>query len=284
MSIDWVLELVDQKIMLIREESFADSVELFVTDSQSLTDQINKERRVFGEVREYTPNFRYDIAVTKPYKGTRKNPKPFHFDNILTHLRGVYDARVSEKGLEADDEICIRSRELAAQGIESVICSRDKDLRICEGTHYSWECGGQAAVGPITTDRIGWLELYGGTEGKNGKLVGQKCRGYGLHFFFYQLLVGDTADNIPGLPKWGVARAFKHLEGCATEADLFRRVTDAYVETLSVERNPRNDPFAGRILSKDEVRSYWRENADLLWMVQYLDESGDPIPYKFMEV
>ena len=121
----------------------------------------------------------------------------------------------------------------------TIICSRDKDLRICPGWHYSWECGKQPSVGPVETDALGWLESK-----KSGATLG-----YGLAFFYYQMLVGDSADNIPGLPGCGDARAKKLLEGADTEMELFKRVKEAYKE---------------RGMGKE----YFLEQANLLWMIQ----------------
>ena len=47
-------------------------------------------------------NFREQVAVTKPYKGTRLNEKPYHFDNLKVWLHNQYDC-ITVPGLEADD-------------------------------------------------------------------------------------------------------------------------------------------------------------------------------------
>jgi 5'-3' exonuclease len=192
----------------------------------------------------FTPNFRYEVAVTKPYKGTRKNPKPFHFYNIMVYLLAEYDTRVARKGVEADDAMCIHQTSKE----DTIICSRDKDLRMCPGWHYTWECGLQRAIGPHFTDEIG--TLYKNTKGE--------VIGYGLKFFFYQMLVGDSADNIPGLPRAGKAAAFTALADLTTEDELFAAVTTMYKEKLGEGAGP-----------------YFREQADLLWMQQ-----ADKLKYK----
>jgi DNA polymerase-1 len=56
---------------------------------------------------------------------------------------------------------------------------------------------------------------------------------YGSKWFFLQLLQGDTADNIPGLPKLfgqqcGEARAVKYLAGTTDAAQAQDRVEAAY--------------------------------------------------------
>lgn len=239
LDFDHVQEILDNKIKIICEEVGAtEPPTIFFTDNPQLNRRINRERLWQGlEPLNYVPGFRYSLAKSKPYKGTRKNPKPFHFYNILEYIRATYETEVAYGGLEADDLICQHQfRSIPNPFFNTVICSRDKDLRICPGWHYSWECGKQTAIGPKETDTVGWLE-------KTDKDV----IGYGLSFFYFQCLVGDAADNIPGLPKVGKAKAFKLLEGCTTEEELFTKVKDMYKELGH---------------SKD----YFLEQANLLWM------------------
>lgn len=231
--------LLDEKIKLICEEVEATKPPiLFVTNDKRLSERVNKERKWLGlDPIPYVKGFRYDIAKTKPYKGTRKNPKPFHFYNLLSYMRTEYDLRIATDGYEADDLICQTQFESEEP---TVICSRDKDLRICPGWHYSWECGAQASIGPEFTDEIGWLDF----DKKEGDVVG-----YGKAFFYYQMLVGDGADNIPGLKGVGIAAAKGLLHGCETEEDYFRAVKGKYVEVLG-----------------KESKEMFTEQANLLWM------------------
>lgn len=237
---DRVEELLVQKINIICEEVGAtEAPTLYVTNNLHLNERVNKERKFLGEdPLPFVQGFRHDLAVTKPYKGTRKNPKPFHFYNILEYLRHNYEVVVARDGLEADDIICQEQyRTYSNPFYNTIICSRDKDLRICPGWHYSWECGKQAAIGPVETDELGWLDF---SQKKD-------VIGYGKAFFYYQMLVGDTADNIPGIPGVGNSKAKLLLENCTTEIDYFNVVKHEYKE---------------RGLSKD----YFLEQANLLWM------------------
>lgn len=242
-----VQELLDEKIRLICEDSGGTEPPiLFLSNTETIVEIYNKWAKYSGATpAEFCPNFRYEVAVTKPYKGTRKNPKPFHFYNIAAYLISTYDVRVSKGGLEADDEMCI----MQFGRDDTIICSRDKDLRICPGHHYSWECGKQAAIGPVFTDRIGGFNLEGGKEGV----------GYGLAFFYLQMLTGDSADNIPGLPGHGIVRAKKLLEGCVTEQDYYQRVKKAYKEVLG-----------------DQAKEYFFEQANLLHMIMERGKSYEP--------
>lgn len=215
----------------------------YLTPSQSLVENLNKKRE---EPLEFKPNFRESLATTRPYKGTRSGVKPFHFDNLTHHLLNCFDTKLAI-GYEADDLISIDHR---LNPDTTIICSRDKDLRITPGYHYGWTCGSQPAFGPRKIDEFGFLEMR-----DNGKL-----RGGGLKFFYLQMLTGDTVDNIPGIKGYGPKKAFKVLEDCTNEEELFTAVAEVYKEKAG-----------------DNWRDYYKEQASLLWMIQELDEEGNPI-------
>ena len=171
---------------------------------------------------------------------------------MLTYIRNSYQTIISQGGLEADDEMGIYQLEATREGRDTTICSRDKDLRIIPGYHYSWECGKQTAIGPEYTDELGRL----------GKRENGSVLGYGTLFFYYQMLVGDSADNIPGLPRYGTVAAYNTLEGCESIQDAYRRVRDLYKEKLG-----------------DDAKDYFLEQADLLWIRQDRDR-GYELPKK----
>lgn len=194
-------------------------------------------------------NFRFEIATQKEYKGNRKkDSKPWHFNNITSYLRCMYDVRQKE-GLEADDLMCIEQMKRLD---ETIICSRDKDLRQCEGWHYSWELGRQPSFGPIQTDEFGWIKL---DEKK-------KIKGMGSKFFFSQCITGDVVDNIPGLLGRGPAYAFKLLEGCTTTLECLEAVRGAYRE-----------------IHGDEADTRLLEQGQLLWMVREIVD-GEPVMWR----
>lgn len=245
-----VIDLLDKKIrgICLDTESTEDPI-LFITDSQWLCDWDNRRALKRKETpRVFVPGFRYEIAKTQPYKGNRKNPKPFHFYNILAYMLAQYDTRISTDGYEADDMICI---EQVSRGGGTIVCSRDKDLRICPGFHFSWECGKQGSLFPTETDRVGWLEPKLKFNEKKGEHVFDDVLGYGLSFFYYQMLVGDSADHIPGLPGWGKVKAFNLLKDLKTEEELFSTVKGLYKEVKG-----------------EESKEYFLEQANLLHMIQ----------------
>lgn len=141
------------------------------------------------------PTFRFDIATVKPYKGTRKDKKPWHFHNLTQYMRHNLGAVVVNE-IEADDAMAIDHVNTAD---ETVLCSRDKDLRQVPGLFYSWELGRQPSFGPEYINPVG--SIYLSNDRKS-------LKGTGFAFFCGQVLVGDTVDNIPGLPGCGPVAAF----------------------------------------------------------------------------
>lgn len=249
---DSVANLLDQKIKEIVAECNSDEEPtLYLTGDEKLLYHVNRMRVRDGEeVKTFKPNFRVGIAQAKPYKGNRKQDKPFHFHNLRAYMLSQYDCIVTE-GMEADDLICI---DLYGSGNTlkncfTIACTRDKDLRMCTGWHYGWKCGKQEQFGPTFIGVIGNLEL---TQGNPKKL-----RGTGLKFFYSQLLTGDTVDNIGGLPKHGPVRAFNELSECTTEEELYSKVKELY----------------RRVYAKDWGRNL-KEQCDLLWMVRELNDDG----------
>lgn len=240
---DFVQELLDAKIKLICEE--VDATEdpiIFITGKRLNNSLVNKSRNFHGdEPIEFLPNFRDSVATIKPYKGTRKSEKPFHFDNITAYLLGNYRYNLSN-GLEADDLLCINQYGRT----DTIICSRDKDVRQCPGWHYSWECGAQPSFGPTLVDNKGviWKD-------------GDKIRGVGTKFFFYQMLVGDSVDNIPGCPKVGPVKAYALLADLTTRKEHEQAVIDCY-----------------RAVYPDSYRDMVEEQSKLLWMVREYNEDG----------
>lgn len=159
--------------------------------------------------------FRDDIAKTKPYKGTRKDKKPWHFKNLSVYLEDVMKG-VKCTGIEADDAMAIVHTDNPA----TIICSRDKDLKQVPGWFYSWELGAQPSFGPTCITKEGSLELIPSKP--------PKLKGTGNLFFYAQVLMGDTVDNIPGLPKVGPVAAYELLTNPNDERPPYQRVVDAY--------------------------------------------------------
>lgn len=140
-------------------------------------------------------NFRNEIAVTAPYKGTRKAEKPVHFKALRDHMVNVWGAIVTD-GIEADDAIAT----VASTIDDCIMVSIDKDFLQVAGTHYNF-------VKQKFTEVNEWE---------------------GLLFLYTQMLTGDRVDNIKGVAGIGEKKAAKILADCTTEKELYDAVLAAY--------------------------------------------------------
>lgn len=140
------------------------------------------ERLVLGLTGDgSTKGDRAVIAYTKPYQGQRKGHKPKNWqylrnyiaDGLAGPVKAVFDR-------EADDLAGFMSEQYPGK---SVLCSRDKDFRMLPGLHLNWDT----------------YELVHVPADQWCVEAGDKV--YGLKWWAIQMLWGDAADNIPGLPK-----------------------------------------------------------------------------------
>lgn len=196
-------------------------------------------------------NFRFQIAKQREYKGNRKQIKPFHYKYIRAYLQSQWGAEVVN-GMEADDALAIAQLE-RIQHRDTIICSRDKDLKSVPGFHYGWEAGKQGSWGPHWVDELGSLELKGP----------KKLIGTGNLFFYSQLLTGDSTDTYNGLPGCGPIGAYNILKDCKTEKEMYDAVLSAYRSKFS-----------------EGAEELIEEQAHLAYMVRGINEDGSLIHWK----
>lgn len=145
-------------------------------------------------------NFRFDIFPE--YKANRTQPKPRWLQDCREFLVTDYGARVTE-GYEADDALGIEATWLRDSPFKDdtyIISSDDKDLLQLAGSHYNIRTQKYLEVSP---EEATWM-------------------------FYYQLLVGDTADNVKGCKGIGKVKANRALEVGMSEWDLFEVCRNLY--------------------------------------------------------
>ena len=255
-SWEWCKNLLYRKIDLICDEVEADEPPLlFMTTSPRINLHLNLKRKWEGlPPIPYRKLYREEMAKSKPYKFGRKSEKPFHYQNIVSHLLHNFDVVVAEDGLEADDWLCIYHTK--APPHTTTLCSRDKDLRQCQGLFYSWECANQRSIGPLNISELGFLDL----QRSDKKGVKPKLFGGGHKWFYSQMLTGDSIDNIGGLKNYGPVFAFDHLKDCNSEYECYQVVKSVYERVY-----------------KDEWKVQFREQASLLYLIKSLDDEGNPV-------
>ncbi len=219
---------------------------------------------------------RYNIATVKPYQGNRTGKsKPKNLQAIRDFLRLMNTTDTIEVYYnhleEADDSLT----QFHHNNPNSVLCSRDKDLRMNSGLHLNWDTFELHEVDPFGYLEIKEYETKSGTKKR-------KVYGEGTLWFWFQMLAGDTADNIVGLPmiqgktkmvKCGDIRAYeaitkfidteftiKGLE--ASDYDIMLFVLELYIIYYSTE------DYYNVSLSKVMLI----EQAKLLWMRRHVGE------------
>lgn len=197
---------------------------------------------------------RFTIKAAKPYQGNRKGTaKP----PLLSQIREIAEQEGSmdeftvrmERMIEADDGMMMLAYQL---GEEGVIRSEDKDLRMTPYPYYDIKRG---VIMP--SDPLGelWLEE---TDSGAQKLVGRS-----LKFFWAQMIMGDTADNIKGLIQLdgkavGLQGAYKLLNPLRDIEALCNTVISAY---RAIDQNPLPEAWLLWLLRHpaDNVWSYFDE-------------------------
>ena len=138
------------------------------------------------------------------YKANRP-PMPDDLVRQIEPLHACIDALgwplVMESGVEADDVIGTLARQAAAQGIEVVISTGDKDLAQLVGPHVTLVNTMSSEV----LDEAGVLAKFGVPPER---------------IVDYLTLVGDTVDNVPGVSKCGPKTAVKWLTQYGTLDNL----------------------------------------------------------------
>lgn len=157
-----------------------------------------------------TDNFRK--AIYPAYKANRKDTeKPPWLEPCREQLIVEWQA-VVVNGMETDDMLGIE------QGPGTVIASIDKDLLMIEGRHYNFVKNEFYNISPVD----------------------------GLRHFYFQLIMGDRSDNIPGYdgimrikpPKFLLPK-IAELEACSTEEEMDQLVGEMYTDKAQYEINKK---------------------------------------------
>lgn len=144
--------------------------------------------------------FRYNIAKTKPYKGTRKIDRPKYFDELKEYFIVNHKAFYSKDQYEADDLIFILKSqyELKYPEADIILAINDKDCLQYEGSYYDYHKK---------------IEIYINNEDANMN-------------FLMQMLQGDASDNINILEGIGPKTASKIL---AVDGDIVQVFTQFFI-------------------------------------------------------
>lgn len=209
----------------------AESVNVFVTlglksgRMEMATVQPYQDKRGDAHDPELKERVHAIRALVAAYKGDAFVPMPCYYREADDALVTSQVARIKECGIQS-----------------SVMMSGDKDLWMVEGY--------------FAEPKTGQLELtmgYGHTDYREVGNVKPKLVGRGTSWFWHQMIMGDKADNIKGLPMLsgklaeryipkkkpdpkrkplaaGEAKAVAMLKGVTRDIEAYNRVMEAYQE------------------------------------------------------
>ncbi len=209
------------------------------------------------------PTFRHDIF--KEYKGTRK-PMPEELHQQVPLLKEVLDSmgvrRYEQPGLEADDILGTLAKRAEAQGMIVTLVSGDRDLLQIASDNIlianPKTKGGQTTVERYHTQEV--IDEWGVTPEK---------------FVELKALMGDSSDNIPGVPKVGPKTAKELMQTYGSIAGIYEHVEEitknAIRESLKANKESCDLSYTLALIKTDaDFELPW----DSAKRVNYLNENA----------
>ncbi len=198
------------------------------------------------------PTFRH--LMYDAYKGTRK-PMPQELHEQVPIIKEVLQAMqilvMEQPGLEADDILGTMAKRAEREGFDVSLVSGDRDLLQIATEHIKIR---------IPKTKGGKTEV----EDYYAKDVEALYHVTPLQFIELKALMGDTADNIPGVPKIGEKTATELMVTYGSLDEIYAHLDD---------------------ISKNSIRESLRENkelADLSKKLATICIDGD-IPYEIAQ-
>lgn len=244
-----MIALIDGDIVLYRSaasceptkiKEFLEPIEIGIERMVNLIHRIITET----EAEDYKifigsdSNFRY--LIYPEYKGNRKAPKPTYYQILRKYLIENYKTTVVEE-IETDDILGI---EQTTYGLESIICSIDKDLLQIPGYHYNFVRQLRSFVSPI-----------------NGRRT-----------FFRQVLTGDGSDNIPAFDGKLRNQVPIFIQKLLEPIDYMDNEWDMYQYCLQIYQ----DNLYGDDVKFDDAEKHLHRNAQLLYILRRKNEFWQP--------
>lgn len=181
----------------------------------------------------HAPTFRHEIY--KEYKGTRK-PMPQELREQVPVMKQMLQAMgiciVEQAGLEADDILGTIAKRGEREGMEVALISGDRDLL---------QVATQQIKVRIPKTRGGKTEI----EDYYAADVERKYQVDPLQFIDLKALMGDTADNIPGVPKVGEKTATELMVRFGSLNSIYEHIEE--VTRKSVKESLINNQDLARL-------------------------------------
>ncbi len=191
---------------------------------------------------EHAPTFRHQMY--EAYKGTRK-PMPEELRQQVPVLRELLSAMevttVSRPGLEADDILGTLAKKSQAAGMEVRLVSGDRDLLQIADEHICIRIprtrGGKTTIDDFFAKDV--KEAYQVTPAQ---------------FIQLKALMGDTADNIPGVPKVGEKTATELMVTYGSIQGIYEHLAEISKKSIR-ESLENNRPLADLSLALATIKT-----------------------------
>lgn len=162
----------------------------------------------------HAPTFRHQMY--EAYKGTRK-PMPEELREQVPVMKDVLKAMgiviMEQAGLEADDILGTLAKKAQESGIEVSLVSGDRDLLQIADEHIKIR---------IPKTKMGRTEI----EDYYPQDVADAYQVTPIQFIDLKALMGDTADNIPGVPKVGQKTAAELMVAYGSLENIYAHVDE----------------------------------------------------------
>ncbi|GHU63003.1 DNA polymerase [Clostridia bacterium] len=174
----------------------------------------------------HSPTFRHDLF--KEYKGTRKAPAPEFREQVprIKEVLAAMDVYCIEKaGYEADDLLGTVAKMSVSKGFCVTILSGDRDLL---------QLAEEDILIRIPKTKQGKTEI----EDYHAKEVENTYQVSPLQFIDVKALMGDSSDNVPGVPGIGEKTAIKLVSTFGSFEEIYKRIEEvkpARIQTLLQE-------------------------------------------------
>ena len=180
----------------------------------------------------HAPTFRHQAS--EAYKATRK-PMPEELRVQVPVLKEVLDAlnipRYEQEGWEADDLIGTISRKCEADGWDCVVVTGDKDSLQLITDH---------TMVKLVSTRMGQTTTKDMTE-----TAFQEQYGFApIHMIDLKALMGDSSDNIPGVPGIGEKTAMALIQQYESIDNLYAKMPDIEAKPAAIRKLAEGEEMA----------------------------------------
>lgn len=192
----------------------------------------------------HAPTFRHEIY--KEYKGTRK-PMPEELREQVPALKEVLGAMgvkmMELAGFEADDILGTLAKRAEKEGKEVCLVSGDRDLL---------QIASDIIKIRIPKTKGGKTEI----EDYYAKDVEEKYKVTPIQFIDLKALMGDTADNIPGVPKVGEKTAAELMTRFGSLENIYAHIDEVKKNAIRESlKNNEEQAYLSRTLATINVDS-----------------------------